>query len=1011
MALPVLMCFSRAIPVRVFEADFSIKAPGTRDQLYGVDDGGVSRHSPGSPLPDAATKLPLTFARADGGGIFHSFGAALGTLPRLPRSEAFAFLRGSSDIHDGAWQLFTGYHAKVNNIDWICSKLDGARGETFAARSIAIAPGVAFKVNEPAFNFATASFLFPFSADDARSSPTLFSQVADGVFEAKPSRRVGVILCADSADQETPRLAAPFAVGSIGYIGHKAAVNTGFFSYDNIRLGTQLNPLAPFLPLDDTALLRAEVAGTAESSGSVLLLYSKPSRAQLSTTYSGFAYYLLKAGVAYDKQDDAHYCNCMMIGSLLVSGWQYAPYISDNNGAVAELTVIPPTPAGYTAYSDISGGFKRYSIQASCVAHARIAISAAIAARKESGYFYSASQGSGWAQFPVNAAVMCGAKILGSDSSAMFQEHDELDFGDKCLASFFSSTIQRLDAPFFGGNADTAGIFQPDASFSKPEVSPVSESPVGVGIADGIFEAVASRPTKTFLKAGSRIYGTLADEDIVCVALKSHRHISTAAPFDPEVISFPRVGAGFLFREKRITQTGVSFVPHSSNQYSSPIEGPAKTQRLPVDIPSPTTWGPALFNFGWGCNSLGRDLSGTWWNENSVIVAEDAGTPAGSCGRIYNESTHTIGGPLFLERPLTAFYPPNQGYDEAGLVAGAIVSNGGLNNAYYIVGKFRDGASASGAYGYAEGDVEERHPFPGLLNGARFSHNTKVMPILSGKEYLCGTEDIYEKKLQSGLFHFIGSGSNGDVTAIYNTYAKLDKKTRVPLGQANTFTAGEHNLTQSITHSPVSFSHKVDYDTELVEVYVKWSPSLQSPGAYRVTAPLPNTVERVRLDGNTSVVSPFMFVRRGEIDDVSPVLVAEVWARAVGNYDVTTTCNAPEVFQLNGEYKYKVRAFNAPQGSLLSPTIESVDMGSARFIESMWTGSSYVFASEMGMRYLGAFPFNRAQTQRLLDGEEVEPTYWFLDDEGSALESQPVTVPWHNATFGTYKLKFRLVTE
>lgn len=205
--------------------------------------------------------------------------------------------------------------------------------------------------------------------------------------------------------------------------------------------------------------------------------------------------------------------------------------------------------------------------------------------------------------------------------------------------------------------------------------------------------------------------------------------------------------------------------------------------------------------------------------------------------------------------------------------------------------------------------------------------------------------------------------------------------------------------------------HACTFNTKTVELSIKWSAALQSPGPYKVMPPHEVNAAGLSYGRAPSRVAPAMWVKTEDVANVTPILVAEVWARAVGEVDVSSTYTFPEIFGTSGTYKHKVVAANAQTfANNLTPVSIDLDdavIGHTRTFDK----DALVSPQAMDMRYLGAFPFNRAQTQRLLDGETVEPTYWFLDDEGTALESQPITVPWHNDTFGTYKLKFRLVMQ
>ena len=200
---------------------------------------------------------------------------------------------------------------------------------------------------------------------------------------------------------------------------------------------------------------------------------------------------------------------------------------------------------------------------------------------------------------------------------------------------------------------------------------------------------------------------------------------------------------------------------------------------------------------------------------------------------------------------------------------------------------------------------------------------------------------------------------------------------------------------------------------------MRWRGSLQSPGPYKVAPPFANEIDGVNVENGKSRVSPRMFVKQSQIDQATPILIADVWVRAVGTVNVSSNYTLPEAFGNSGTYTHKTLARTHTQKKLEKdlPDVSighrgeiAQGIGQLDVIQS-WVKGEPVSSDALDWKYLNGFIFNRAQTQRLLDGETVEPTYWFLDNEGSAVESEPVCVHWHNTTFGTYKLQFRLIMD
>lgn len=360
-------------------------------------------------------------------------------------------------------------------------------------------------------------------------------------------------------------------------------------------------------------------------------------------------------------------------------------------------------------------------------------------------------------------------------------------------------------------------------------------------------------------------------------------------------------------------------------------------------------------------------------------------------------------------------------------MTGAIVNACPSN---YSFGKLESGAQQQSSFGYSSSQFVDKHPaaWPTggdsrahiYIDGQRFGLEVVfdvgarvLMPSLAGKEFSCGRETVADNVCQAGVFHCLDAGESFSKTGVLNFSGKrrTQKYSNTSLVPIN----NNWNYYYTVSFEGKTWTgnveHACTFNTKTVELFIKWSAALQSPGPYKVTPPHEVNAAGLSYGRAPSRVAPAMWVKTEDVANVTPILVAEVWARAVGEVDVSSTYTFPEIFGTSGTYKHKVIAATAQtfanNSTPVSIDLEDAVIGHVRTFDK----DALVSPQAMDMRYLGAFPFNRAQTQRLLDGETVEPTYWFLDDEGTALESQPVTVPWHNDTFGTYKLKFRLVTE
>jgi hypothetical protein len=503
-----------------------------------------------------------------------------------------------------------------------------------------------------------------------------------------------------------------------------------------------------------------------------------------------------------------------------------------------------------------------------------------------------------------------------------------------------------------------------------------------------------------------------------------------AAPVDDADVTFPVVTAAqqstFRFRGKSITGTGVRFSPWSSNTFSGAIEDAGATQKVPPTQIDPPTL-DAILDFNIDTlpySGPTEDLAGTFLRGIEVLRSELAGAPAGA--PLYNNER------LFLNvsnPPLRADYQPGQQWNEQAYLAGVVTSVLGgsqpLFGTSYNTGKIKAGEAAKtgqfGSYlGFLYSQMEDRHPegwtdnFDPFTsaNQTRRAASVSFLPSLAGKEFVCNSEPVGGVSWQAGLFHCLDDGvafaasATRDFSGVrqVQTYTSIQESPR-PFGRVNVQVSGRR-MNSSWLGNVV---HRCSFATPTVEIFVQWSASLQSPGPYKVRPPFPSPNQGLDLDREASTVAPSMFVRTTDVTQATPVLVAEVWVRGVGECDVASDYTFPELFQNSGTYSHKVRVSSVSGGQVNTQVLK--DFADSQFVPSAWADDSPVATASVSFRKLGAFPFNRAQTQRLLDGETVTPTYWFLDDEGTALESQPVTVPWHNDTFGTYKLEFRLVTE
>lgn len=602
--------------------------------------------------------------------------------------------------------------------------------------------------------------------------------------------------------------------------------------------------------------------------------------------------------------------------------------------------------------------------------------------------------------------------------SAMVASETPFDFGETCIRSFYSTSIQRL--------------LPGDASFQHPNYAFLNcEGVLGLGAASarlGIQERVTNTEERGYIAPNE----ALVHDRLSYVELKSSRHYMPQQPFDDEDVTFPIVTIqgqeAFRFRGKNITGTGIEFVPWSSNSFSQPIQSYGTENQLAAVANE--TLGPYQDQATASpSNTNPSDQSGVWFGvkefNGAVNEVQDAGTPPGLGFRLYNRtSTFPGGGP-----DARLNYPPNTSFDEQSYMTGVMVAAAPGGSPF---GRLALNAQPPSSFGYSSDQFDDKHPAAWPNSGRTrwniyidsqrigleivFNVGARVfMPSLAGKEFTCNRESVAGFTCQAGVFHSIAAGVSFSKTGTLHisgiketeTYSSIQS---VPVPNSPNSIVSWSRLIQR-TGWTGKIEHACTFNTKTVELFIKWSAALQSPGPYKVTPPHEVNAAGLSYGRAPSRVAPAMWVKTEDVANVTPILVAEVWARAVGEVDVSSTYTFPEIFGTSGTYKHKVIAATA-QTFANNSTPVSIDLKDAVIGHTVtFEKNSLVSPQAMDMRYLGAFPFNRAQTQRLLNGETVEPTYWFLDDEGTALESQPVTVPWHNETFGTYKLKFRLVTE
>lgn len=782
------------------------------------------------------------------------------------------------------------------------------------------------------------------------------------LYKQKRSARSGIILC---ALREGKVLRGPWVMAGEANLFHPP------YSDEQYAIDTSL----PFLGQRVVAGTSIFTGGSKALAGLLTLdYYPTQEHSILAIPYASGA---TKLAVVYSKSQNKYF-------SVITAGW--AILVANNSNTPS------PSPGWTRGQRSISVEFFKFATLAA-------ELEESLAARNDAG--------------ATNAVDRFNLLLGGVDNvtpSAMVAAETPFDFGETCVRSFYSTSIQRL--------------LSGDASFQHPNYAFLNcEGILGLGAASarlGIQERVTNTEERGYIAPNE----ALVHDRLSYVELKSSRHWMPQQPFDDEDVTFPIVTIQgqdtFRFRGKSITGTGLEFVPWSSNSFASPITSYGRTNQPPAASAESTTTRTDIYSIG----TPPTNESGKWFS-GAVTEVQDAGTPGDAGTRFYNSTVTSL--PTIDFSPLSQ-YSPNVAFDEQGYMIGVLATaapstDGTLPN--YNFGRLQENAQPASSFGYAESQFDDRHPAAWFgrarrniildsSSGSTLNVGARVfMPSLAGKEYNCTRETVLGFTSQAGVFHTISAGvtfsgtgtrnfGGSKIVVSYSNITKVDVQNGPGYYLAT--------RTQTLSRWTGKVEHACTFNTKTVELFIKWSAALQSPGPYKVTPPHEVNAAGLSYGRAPSRVAPAMWVKTEDVANVTPILVAEVWARAVGEVDVSSTYTFPEVFGTSGTYKHKVAAATASTFANNSTPV-SIDLKDAVIGHTVtFEKNSLVSPQAMDMRYLGAFPFNRAQTQRLLNGETVEPTYWFLDDEGTALESQPITVPWHNETFGTYKLKFRLIT-
>lgn len=816
-----------------------------------------------------------------------------------------------------------------------------------------------------------------FGYENRESFSEFYEDIGQGVFLARESKRRATFLCGAFDGDE---LRKPW----ISFGGSDANHGNPYVSYATLYESEAMFPLG---------VLFSSSSGETLAGGGVLHISSDSGDAKLFTmssqTNGG-----TKCLICRDRDSGQ-----LFASAFCGNGTGFDVAVSGSSFATGDFppNVIPvPLPAGIEHFLWSSG---TYSLSMS--------VSNLDVAGRDSAIFDDGSS--------ATTPLLVLGGVENSTPASMVATQEQFDWGAIVRVPFLSNSTQTLQ--------------EKDGLFERPQYDKLN-SPSILSIENPHFspsfsEEVPDDENRVFRKPDGPMEttsGILSDEPLELVSLKSTAMCSGAYPVGDEDVCFPVIELvdqeKFLFRGKTIIGTGVEFVPFSSN--TSPIESAGLTQQRQPNATPPTS-SSGLYGTIYSGSKPANDASGKWYYFSDQLFI-DSGGPDQSFVSILQDtspgSVRLYDGDRWSrvtdDPGLITTYQPKQAFDEQGWMAGSVAAalqNGiALNAGELPQGVLPVTPPSSFTLAIQENQFTSRNPastsyFPYPIQPTKnlIDLSAIVRPSIAGKEFVCAREPVRGLTMQCGMFHHIGEGTSFTKTAVRNFVGRKSTQ-RYSFSPAGSGWNVSRDLSSSDWNGKAT--HTVSFITDVVELYVVWTVSLQPPGPYKVTGSITDGIAEFDIPGYPSSVLPRMFVKGSRANEVTPVLVATVWCRAVGTVGCQSVYEFPAEFGTSGTYTHKAKTRTHTQQNL------ERDFGEASIgHKETWVKGEPVSSDKLDWRFMGHFPFNRAQTQQLLDGNTVQPTYWYVGDEGSQEESTPVAVAWHNTTFGTYRLKFRLVTE
>lgn len=638
-----------------------------------------------------------------------------------------------------------------------------------------------------------------------------------------------------------------------------------------------------------------------------------------------------------------------------------------------------------------------------------------------------------------------GASVGGN--TAMPTDYDTWDFAAVCKREFYSLAVYARDS--------VAAAPPSHQSFESPEFFRLYEpSTASIGSPMSLLPQREATPVSIEKPYYHQVEGSLVPDlrsaDFSLVMLKGMSLIYQNGVFASDESSLVPVlpsQAAFRFQGHDITGTTVRFDPiawSSGTSFGATPQAMPEAQQLqpsqwqaefvasfssytPPDA-SGDYWMPVVGGFYQGFSGVAGALPA---NGFSFVVQQNPTVPPGTNTQRYDYEIYLPPNTLNVNPFWLTQYHAAQSFtqfaawDEASYNAG-LYAQAFLDAQSEFYNSQWQNYSAPPSPKFLRYPVDVSGPRDGLISGAAAWESPQpdklpasvsaatALPMVCGVDYSCTSAPIAEKQPAAGLFSYSGVGPSATlVVPCYSRGVKaISEWQDEPYLEQYPYYYYNADVSFSTFDIPGEFT--VAMNTPEVNLFVRWHASLQGLGSYKpggLSTHFPNGID---IDDQRGSVSPFHWVRTSRIDELSPVLVAELWMTARGTADVSAEWQWPEELpELQSSFTARatfansqadLSEFNVFSGGLYGAfnSPPNVPVPLARH------HSDGAFLHDKSPFLAGVFVFNRDQTGRLLNGESVYPTRWMEYDEGDPLGDEPQLLRWHQALPATIRPSFTL---